>query len=591
MGTTGASAATSKGLTEGTWIRQTLAHMTTAEKVGQLFEVNAFGQSVRDSDPAMVKLNRSYYGVDNFAQLIRRYHLGGVIYFAFSGNLVNPPQIAALSNGVQRVALRAHTPVPLLTSTDQEQGEVLRIGSPATVFPGSMALGAARSVPLAHEAALITGQELRAMGVNVDNAPVLDVNVDPLNQADGIRAFGDRTPMVTRFGVAQINGYQSSPVSGVGATAKHFPGFGHVRINSDNGVAISPQTLAQVKRTNLPPFAAAIRAGVDRIMAAHILFPKITGSRVPTSLSPFWVDGMLRRRLHYNGPVVTDALDAAALKKFSPGEVALRALRAGDDQLLEVAQPAPIDSPPGDLVSAYTAVLHAVHTHALSRARLDLSVRRILRMKWKLGLVSHPLVNTRNVGRVVGTKPHLAVARRAAEGSITLIRNSAKLLPLSAGSGKQVLVTGFGQTATTTLGHDIAARGLPANVVTTGTNPNSATIAAAVSAASHADLIVVSTFNVWNAAPGQIALVHALLGTGKPVVVAMVGTPYDAAYLQGASTVLATYDFQPVSLDALVNVMFGQRAPAGRLPVTVRKPPPSRTVLYPFGFGLALPQL
>jgi beta-N-acetylhexosaminidase len=455
-----------------------------------------------------------------------------------------------------------------------------------------MALGAARSVPLAHQAALITGQELRAMGVNVDNAPVLDVNVDPLNQADGIRAFGDRTPFVTRFGAAQVSGYQNRQrTTGVAATAKHWPGFGHVEINSDNGVATSPQTLAQVKRTNLPAFAAAIRAGVDRIMAAHILFPKITGSRIPTSLSPFWVNGMLRHRLHYNGPVVTDALDAVALKKFSPGEVAIRALHAGDDQLLEVAQPQPIDTPPADLPAAYKAVLHAVHTHAVSRARLDLSVRRILRMKWKLGLVRHPLVDSRNVNRVVGTRAHLAVARHAAEQSITLIRNSAGVLPLAAGSGKRVLVTGFGQVTTATLSKDIAARGLSTNVVVTGSNPNSAAIASAVAAAGQADLIVVSTFNVWNASPGQTSLVQALLGTGKPVVVAMVGTPYDVAYLPGTSTVLATYDFQPVSLDALVNVMFGQRPPAGRLPVTVRKPPPSRTVLYPFGFGLAPPHL
>lgn len=592
VGAAGASAARSRRLTESAWIRQTLAHMTTAEKVGQLFEVNAFGQSVRDPDPAMVTLNRSFYGVDNFAQLIRKYHLGGIIYFAFSGNLLNPPQIAGLSNGVQRVALSAHTPVPLVISTDQEQGEVLRIGPPATVFPGNMALGATRSVPLAHQAALITGQELRAMGINVDNAPVVDVNVDPLNQADGIRAYGDRTPLVTRFGGAQVSGYQHAQrTSGVAATAKHFPGFGHVEINSDNGVAISPQTLAQVRRTNLPAFVAAIRAGVDRIMAAHILFPKITGSRVPTSLSPFWINGMLRHRLHYNGPVVTDALDAVALKKFSPGSVALRALRAGDDELLEIAQPQPIDTPPADLPSAYRAVLHAVHTHALSTARLELSVRRILRMKWKLGLVSHPLVRVGNVGRVVGTPSHLAVARRAAERSITLIRNSAKVLPLQAGSGKRVLVTGYGQVTTTTLGHDIASRGLATNVVTTGTNPDSAAVASAVAAAGQADMIVVSTNNVWNAAPGQVSLVQGLLATGKPVVVAMVGTPYDVAYLPGASTVLASYDFQPVSLDALVSVMFGQRSPGGKLPVTIRKPPPSRTVLYPFGFALALPNL
>ena len=440
---------------ETRWITRTLARMTLPEKVGQLFEVNGYGQSVRDPDPAMIKLNRQYYGVDNIAQLIQRYHLGGIIYFDWTNNLQNPSQIVRLSNGIQRVALHAHTPVPMVISTDQEQGEVLRIGPPATVFPGNMALGATRDVGLARRAANITGVELRAMGINVDNAPVVDVNVQPLNEADGIRAYGDRVPFVSKFGVAQVNGYQTrQTTTGVGATAKHWPGFGDSKINSDSGIARSPQTLAQVKRTNVPPFRAALAAGVDRVMVTHILFPKITGSRIPTSLSPFWVNGFLRGQLHYDGPVVTDALDAAALSHFSAAQVALRALRAGDDELLEIAQ-TPTDKSPADLVSAYKAVLHAVRTGAISRRRLEESVVRILALKWRLGIVQHAIANPARVHQVVGTRAHLAVAASASRRSITLLKNSAKLLPLAANSGKRVLVTGFGQVTTETLGQDI----------------------------------------------------------------------------------------------------------------------------------------
>ena len=568
------------------WINRTLAHMTLPEKVGQLFEVNGYGQSVRDPSPAMVKLNRQYYGVDNIAQLIQKYHLGGIIYFDWTNNLQKPSQIVGLSNGIQRVARGAHLP-PIVISTDQEQGEVLRIGPPATVFPGNMALGATRDVGLARRAANITGVELRAMGINVDNAPVVDVNVQPLNQADGIRAYGDRVPFVSKFGVAQVGGYQAQQSStGVGATAKHWPGFGDSKINSDSGIATSPQTLAQVKRINMPPFRAALAAGVDRIMVTHILFPKITGSRIPTSLSPFWVNGLLRGQLHYSGPVVTDALDAAALDHFSAAQVALRALRAGDDELLEIAQ-TPMDKPPADLVSAYKAVLHAVRSGAISKRRLDQSVVRILALKWRLGLVKRPFTNPARVRQVVGTPAHLAVANSASRRSITLLKNSAKLLPLSGHTGKRVLVTGFGQTTTATLGQDIAAHGLKTTVLDTGSDPDSAQVASAVTAAGNSDLVVVSTFNAWSAS-GQIQLVHALLATGKPLIVAAVGTPYDIAYFPTVSTFITGYDYQPVSLNALVRAMFGGVHLTGKLPVTVPKPPPSRHVLYPFGYGLRL---
>ncbi len=575
-------------LNERGWIRSTLAHMTLAEKVGQLFEVNGYGTSVRDTDPAMVALNQKYYGVDNIAQLIARYHPGGIIYFNWSNTLTDPSQVVNLSNGIQHVALNRRTSVPMVISVDQEGGEVLRIGSPATVFPGNMPLGATRNLGLAYRAGRVSGEELRALGINVDNAPVVDVNIDPLNQADGIRAYGDRAGLVSRMGAAQVQGYQTDQRrTGVGATLKHWPGFGDAPVNSDTGVAISPQTLAEVKRDNLPSFEAAIKAGADRIMVTHILFPKITGDKIPTSLSPFWVNGLLRGYLHYKGPVVTDALDAAALNGFTPAEAAVRAIKAGDDELIEVAQ-TPSDKAPADLVSAYPAVLKAVKSGVISKRRLDESVTRILELKWKLGLVRNPYANPDRVSKVIGTPRHLAVAQHVAENSVTLLRNSDHLLPLTANSGKTVLVTGFGNTATATLGQDLSARGLKPTVMATGSNPDDATIANAVNAAKASDLVLVNTFNAWGS-PQQIKLVNALLGTGKPVIVAAIGTPYDVAYLPDANTFIVSSGYSlAVSMHALAKVLFGGLQPKGKLPVTITEPPPSTKVLYPFGFSLPL---
>lgn len=593
------------------WIHRTIAHMSLREKVGQLFEVNGYGSSVRDTDPATVRLNQEYYGVNNIAELIRRYHPGGIIYFGWAAakNLQNPTQIAELSNGIQRVALHEGAKLPMVISTDQEGGEVTRIAEPATVFPGNMPLGATRNVGLAQEAARIMGRELRAMGINVDNAPVVDVNVEPLNQADGIRAYGDRVPLVSNFSAAQVRGFQTEQASrGEGATAKHWPGFGAAKENSDFSVATSPQTLSEVKQTNVPPFKAAMGQGIDRIMVTHLLFPKITGNAI-TSLSHFWVDGFLRGELHYGGPVVTDALDAAALRDLTPEQIALKALHAGDDELLEVAQcssttlpcPGPADKSdpsrdpaPADLVRAYPAVLHAVKAREISKKQLDESVARILALKWKLGLIRDPFVDVGNIKNVVGTPHHLAVAQQIAANSVTLVKNNANLLPLAKNSGKNVLVTGASSTTANTMGSDIAARGLHSDVFVSGYDPPDATIATAVAKAQQDDLVIVNTFNAW--APNihgqftQQKLVNALLATGKPVILVTIGTPYDIAYFQGASAFLTSYyGFDSVSVHPLDKVLFGEMQPGGKLPVTITEPPPSTAVLYPFGFHLALP--
>jgi beta-N-acetylhexosaminidase len=576
---------------ERAWIHRTLSHMTVEEKVGQLFVINGFGTGLHDKGPQMVKLNREFYGVADIAQLIRKFKPGGIIYFDWSNKLEDPRKIAGLSNGIQRVARRQGARVPMLISTDQEEGEVTRIGAPATVFPGNMALGATRSLGLTRRAARITGEELRAMGINVDNAPVVDTNLDPLNEADGVRSFGGRPSFVARFGAAAVHGYQDDAGStGVAATAKHFPGLGDVAINPDDGAVSSPQTLADVHKENFPTLAAAIGAGVDQVMVTHILFPKITGAKWPSSLSPFWVKGQLRGYLHYHGLITTDALDAAAVSSFPPAQVALKALRAGNDQLLEIAQPEELegsDKPPADLLAARRAVLAAVKRSPDRMRALKASVVRVLRLKWKLGLVADPFAKPARVKDVVGTPGHLAVARRAAQRSITLLRNEAGLLPLAPNTGQKALVTGFGEVTTATLGAAIAAHGLAPQVLDTGFSPTSEGIAEAVAAARASELVVVSTFNAWTPGASQIELVDQLLATGKPVIVAAVGTPYDVAYLPGAPTFITSLSYQPPSLEAMVEALFGEIDPSGKLPVTVTAPSSSK-VLYPFGAGIGL---
>jgi beta-N-acetylhexosaminidase len=547
-------------------VERLLAGMTLPEKVGQMIVGYVYGDSATTTAPADVTANNALYGagVDNGAAAVARYHLGGVIYFTWSRNLAAPAQIAALSNGLQAAAL-ADSGVPLQISTDQEGGIVNRIGAPLAVSPGNMAIGATFDPAGAWRAARVSGEELRALGVNMVDAPVVDVNTNARNSADGPRAFGDRTAQVSLFGAAAVGGYRAA---GVGAQAKHFPGLGDTTVNTDNGVAVTNETRAQIMATHVPAFRAAIAAGVPSVMAAHIVAPALDPSGAPASLSRPIVTGLLREALHYDGVVVTDALDAAALAGIPAERIVLDAVAAGDDQLLMPADP-PL---------AVRSILDAVRDGTVSEARIDQSVRRILRMKRGLGLFERGPVPPPVIGTTIGSPEHLATMAGIAAHSVTRLRDAA--LPVRPGG--PVLVTGWGVSTTQNLANGLTDRGLSATRLWTG-SPSPAVIAQAVAAAQAADVTVVTTYNAWSD-PTQQSLVQALLATGRPIVVAAVGGPYDIAYFPAAGTYLAAYDYQPVSVAALADVLTGRAAPTGRLPVTIRSAD-GGTVLFPFGAG------
>ena len=316
------------------------------------------------------------------------------------------------------------------------------------------------------------------MGINDDNAPVVDVNSNPLNTSDGIRAFGDKIGFVSRYGAASVKAYQEA----VGATAKHWPGLGDTSANPDTGVTTSDQTTAQFQELNFPSFGAAFEAGVDSVMVTHIQTPNVPESpTLPSSLSPFFVDGMLRGQMGFDGVAVTDALNAVALDAYTPEQVAKLAIAAGEDLLLEIGGFPTVE--PGDFVPAYEAVLAAVQSGEISVARVNESVQRILELKWEVGLAGNPMTSLQAVEEEVGTPAHLRVARRTAQKSITLLRNRKNVLPLAEGTNDSVLSTGWGSTSTLLIADEIASHGLTAQALSTGTDPTADKVAAVVKAA------------------------------------------------------------------------------------------------------------
>ena len=529
-------------------IGRRIAAMTLAEKAGQMVVSYVYGDGATTVTTADAAANQKMFGADvtTGAQAVAKYHLGGVIYFTWSHNLTAPAQIAALSNGLQAAAM-GDTGIPLQISTDQEGGVVNRIGAPLAVSPGNMAIGATFDPRNAYRAARVSGAELTALGVNVVDAPVVDVNTNPLNSADGVRSFSDRTAHVAGFSARAIEGYRAA---GIGTQAKHFPGLGDTTVNTDNGVAVTDETRAQILATHVPPFRAAIAAGASSIMAAHIVAPALDPSWMPASLSKPIITGLLRGTLHYDGVVITDALDAAALAGYTDEQIVLDAVGAGVDQLLM----------PRDVPGAIRTLIDAVGNGTISESRIDRSVRRILKTK-----TYQPYVPEQPT---VGTPEQLATMVDIAAASITKLRDSA--LPLR--PEQKVLVTGWGVTTTTNL-----ANALGATRFYTG-SPSDAVIAQAVAAAQAADVTVVTTFNAWSDRTQQ-NLVKALLATGKPIVVASVGGPYDIAYFPEATTYLTAYGYQPASITALAGVLQGRAVAPGRLPVTIAG-------LFPYGSRL-----
>ncbi|MER7541380.1 glycoside hydrolase family 3 N-terminal domain-containing protein [Spirillospora sp. NPDC127506] len=495
------------------WIPGRVARMSVAEKVGQLF-VPAFSSRA------------------DALQKIKKYHVGGLIYFP--ENFGSPARTAAQSNALQKASK-----IPLLLGVDEEQGIVSRTPF-ITRFPGNMALGATRNPADARAAARVTGAELRAVGINLDYAPDADVNVNPRNPVIGLRSFSADPALASTMVTGAVGGYQDA---GVAATVKHFPGHGDTAVDSHTGLPVIRHSPAQWARLDAPPFKAAIAAGVDVIMTAHIVVPKLDRSGDPSTLSKTVLTGLLRGKLGYGGVITTDSLQMAGVReKYGDAVVPVRAINAGADQLLM----------PPSLPRAYRAVVKAVRSGKITEKRLDESVTRILRLKQRRGLFQGTAVDPAKAAASIGTPAHKAAARRVAEHSITLVRNKGGLLPLK---GKKVAVTGPG-------GDRLRAALRRQGVATA--SPGSA------------DVTVLTTRNAGSATAARIRA----LGP-KPVVVAALGRPYDLDAAGGAAAALAAYSAGAVSIDALAKVLSGAAAPSGKLPV----PAGGKPVGYGLGYS------
>jgi len=535
------------------------AAMSLEEKVGQLLTVYFEGPEVSG----------------DLKRMIADYHIGGVIYYSISGNVEHPAQVAALSRDIQREAAKTPCGVGLFVSVDQEGGPVARLRRGVTLFPSNMAVGATGEPRFAEKTARIMARELSALGINVNFAPVADVNVNPKNPIIGIRSFGQEPGKVAAFTVAAVRGYEKGRML---CTPKHFPGHGDTAVDSHLGLPVVTHDAAAFFRTDLPPFQAAIAAGARAVMTAHVELPAVDPSMTPSTLSHTVLVGLLREKLGFHGLIFTDSLGMGAMAQtVGTVEAAARALAAGADVLLFGADKG---HSPDQQRQAFDRIVAAVRSGEIPMARLDEAVSRILSEKKRLGILAAgaiptPETDPDKLAAKLATPAHLTEADKIARRSLTLLRDDKRLLPLKKSGPILIVRPRRGGPAVDGPAEAALAAWPKARFAPVSFDPSAAETADVLALARDARAVVLLVSGAATK-PGQVTLARELSAAhpGRVVLVAS-GAPYDAALFPDAPCVVATYGDVPASLAALGLALFGDIPFRGVCPVDIGQAPPS----------------
>jgi beta-N-acetylhexosaminidase len=550
------AAAAGPAVANSAWVETTLKKMTLREKLGQMLMPYYFGvfTSAESAD------------YKNLVHEVEENHVGGFIVGTTRGPLgIERSQVyptAELTNELQRRAK-----VPLLIGADFESGTGMRLDE-GTSFPSAMAVGATSDPKLAYTIGKVIALESRAAGVHWIFAPDADVNNNPDNPIINIRSFGENPQSVGEFVAQEIRGIEEN---GGLATAKHFPGHGDVSVDSHLALPTVPGDRKALEATELVPFRAAIGASVGSVMPGHLAVPAFEpDASVPATTSRNILTGLLREELKYKGLVVTDAMDMGGVtSRYPPGEAAVRAVEAGADVLLMPPVPD----------AAMAGLERAVRSGRIAEKRVDESVRRILQAKSRLGLDRNRLADVEYLDEKFGRPEFAAQALSIADRGVTLLRDTAHLLPLDATKPLRVLLVSLSADADPYPGETIepeirwrvdSLKALRADTqfanVTTLKLPAADTYDVAIAA-----LFVRVADRKGNVGlpDEQRAFVNQMITAGRPVVVVAFGSPYLIEGFPDAKAWLAEFSTNSVSQVAAVRALFGQVATQGQIPVTV----------------------
>lgn len=544
---------------DSAWVESILASLSPRERVAQLVMPWVPGEYAAVGSP----------GYEQVRRWVEEDKVGGLIL-----SMGLPHSYAAKLNHMQRLA-----DIPLLVASDMENGTGMRLGGSyalpsmlpqggGTVFPPVMALGAARDESLAYQLGRVLGAEARAVGVHMTFGPVLDVNANPLNPIINTRSFGEDPALVSRLASAYIRGAREE---GLMTTGKHFPGHGDTETDSHIGLPTIRSDRKHLDAVDLPPFRNAVGDGIDAIMTAHIAVTGVLGdSAPPATLSRYFMTDVLRGEMKFGGLLVTDAMTMGGVaNRYGSTEPLILAVEAGADILL---MPRAVDE-------AINTVMGAVASGRLTQARIDQSVRRVLRAKAQAGLRSGRLVDLEAVDTIVNVPARSMVATQVAQRSITLARDDRNLVPIPATAKKILAITYAGDgdlLAGRVFNGELRSAGY--NVITESVDSRTTQeeLAAVRARADSVDVIIASAYvfprdgaGTIAAEGGYSAFIEEISKAGKNVIAISFGNPYLVSAYPSVPAYVLAWGGAPVSQSAAARAMHGTIAIGGKLPISI----------------------
>ena len=531
------------------WVRYHLENMTLKEKIGQIM-VPAY---------APIFYNEENYQFKRLLKLVRDYKVGGVMFWRG-----NPYSVARTIDRLQSAAA-----IPLLVMADMEWGLPQRVDE-STRFLQNMATGATGNEKYAYEIGQITANEAKAIGVHIGFAPVMDVNNNPDNIIINTRSFGEDPALVSRMGTAFIRGLQAG---GVYATAKHFPGHGDTGIDTHMFLPSITVPMDRIRSLELPPFKAAVDAGVKCVMVAHITFSQVKqmGGR-PATLDPYFIEEILRKEMGFDGLVVTDAMDMGSITdNYWSGEAAVMAINAGADMVLL--------SP--NFETTFEFVLNAAREGRIEMGRIDEAVGRILTAKADHGLERKPVFNIANLEKVMSQSKSAIKAEEISNAAMTLVRDDKNVIPFHAekiGSVLALTVTDEDGTSRrgSTMNREIGIR-VP-NVKSVFIDPRSTQeeLKEIMTAADSVDAVIVGIFMKWRDRKGTISLpdttvslLREFFKSDKPMAVIAFGSPYTLRQIPEVPSYITAYETVSMAQRSAIRAIFGEIPLRAKLPVSI----------------------
>ena len=521
-------------LAQNQWADSVFNALSPEERLGQLFMVAAYS-------------NRDEKHHHQISTLVHDYGVGGLIFFQGG-----PMRQARLTNRYQALAK-----VPLVLGIDAEWGLGMRLDSTIN-FPKQMTLGAIRDNHWIYEMGKEIANQLRIMGVHINFAPVVDVNVNAQNPVIGFRSFGENKHLVAQKGIAYMKGLQDRRIM---SNAKHFPGHGDTDTDSHYDLPVINHSTNRMKEIELYPFRELMKDSLLSVMVAHLQVPAYDNRKnTPTTLSNKVVTDLLKNDLGFDGLTFTDAMNMQGVAKYyEPGEADVRALMAGNDVIIF-----PLDVP-----KALERVKRALKKGDLNQQDLDRRVKRVLKSKYWLGLNKYKPLVLNNLSKRLNNSYAQYLNRLLYQKAMTVADNSEKLMPVTSQGSKTFASVSFGNKDSGTFKNRLSNYARFDHY-----QADSSSRKTVFNILQAYNLVVVAYQGITNSPknqhkvnPEEIAYIKALQEKTKVIVVVM-GNAYSLQYFEGVKNILCTYEDNEITQQLAPQVIFGAISAEGKLPVS-----------------------